>query len=62
MIYSSSAPRSLEDMKDTLRALQSLGSRPRTQVIVWFTPSYATSVIFESELKWLVTQSTARTT
>ena len=45
MIYSSSAPRSLEDMKDTLRALQSLGYRPRTQVTVWFTPSYATRII-----------------
>lgn len=45
MIYSSSAPRSLEDMKDTLRALQSLGSRPRAQVTVEFVPSYATRII-----------------
>lgn len=49
-MISSALPRSLEDMQDTLRALQSLGSRPRTQVTVWFTPSYATRIVLEKEL------------
>ena len=52
-MISSALPRSLEDMEDTLRALQSLGSRPRTQVTVWFTPSYATRIVLEMELKCL---------
>lgn len=45
MIISSSAPRSLEDMEATLRALNSLAARPLPVWTVEFTPSYATRII-----------------